>query len=140
VCIGNTGADYPLQFPNGGLLRPNGAFEFGKGLPFLAITDGLSGTIMVGEKHVPEFSFLLYPYDCSIYDGHNPICNTRCGGPNFPLAYSRKQDIWSFGSYHPDICQFVFCDGSVRWLDNTISPVTLGWLAQRNDGEVPTDY
>jgi prepilin-type processing-associated H-X9-DG protein len=47
---------------------------------------------------------------------------------------------WKFGSRHPGIVQFVFCDGSVRSLEKSISPVTLGLLAQRNDRQVLPDY
>src|SRR5262249_58062145 len=41
-----------------------------------------------------------------------------------------------FGSWHPGICNFVFCDGSVRAIQNTIDTVNLRRLAVRNDGEV----
>lgn len=135
ACIGTSGADYPMMFPNGMIVEPNGAFEFGKGIPFAAITDGLSNTFLVGEKHVPVFAFGTFPWDCSIYDGHNPVCSTRSGGPLFPLLSDRTHDGWGFGSYHPGQCQFVFADGSVRRVDNGINPVTLGYLAGRNDGQ-----
>ena len=48
-------------------------------------------------------------------------------------AYARK-----FGSYHPGVCQFVFCDGSVRAIRNSIDTANLRRLAVRNDGEVIT--
>src|SRR5262245_20191608 len=140
ACIGTTGADYPLYMPNGGVVAPNGVFVWGRGINFQMIPDGLSNTILVGEKHVPEFAFGVYPWDCSMYDGHNPICNTRSGGPSFPLATDRKNDGWAFGSYHPYLCQFAFCDGSVRWVDTLISPESLGALAGRNDGMIENGY
>jgi len=77
-----------------------------------------------------------YPWDCSIYDGHNPVCNTRAGGPDFPLAVLPTDPYWRFGSAHPGIVQFVFCDGGVRSLEKSIDPVVLGLLTQRNDGQV----
>ena len=43
-------------------------------------------------------------------------------------------------SRHPGICQFVFCDGSVRLLYNSIDPVVFGLLAQRNDGQPVPGY
>ena len=83
----------------------------------------------------------LWPLDCAVYDGHNPICNTRGGGPSLPLANSDVDPGWKFGSAHPGICQFVMCDGSVRCLANTIDPGTLGLLAQRDDNlPIPVDY
>ena len=134
VSIGTTGVDYTLR------TAPDGAFQAVTGIRFADITDGLSNTLMAGEKHVPQGSLGLYPWDCNIYDGHNPVCHTRSGGPDFPLAVSREDPGWKFGSPHPGVCQFVFCDGGVRPLAKTISPVTLGLLAQRNDGQVIPPY
>ena len=44
----------------------------------------------------------------------------------------------SFGSRHPGICQFVFCDGSVRALPNSTDVTVLTRLAMRADGGVVT--
>jgi prepilin-type processing-associated H-X9-DG protein len=121
-------------------VQPNGAFEAVKGVRFAQITDGLSNTLLVGEKHVPPFAITFPPLDCGMYDGHNPVCNTRSAGPLCPLAASQADDGWKFGSAHPGLCQFVYCDGSVRALLNTIDPAVLGLLAQRNDGQPIPDY
>src|SRR5438132_14160051 len=89
ACIGSTGVDSPVIGPPGAVIVPNGAFEAVKGVRTVQITDGLSNTLMVGEKHVPPGSFGAFPLDCGIYDGHNPSCNTRGAGTSFPLAISR---------------------------------------------------
>src|SRR5262249_6576154 len=117
--IGTTGVDYPIVNASGVTLMPNGAFVYSKGVRFADISDGLSNTLLVGEKNVPPDSFGAYAWDCSLFDGHNAPCSTRAAGPGFPLAQSRYDDGWKFGSYHPSICQFVFADGSVRPLPNT---------------------
>jgi hypothetical protein len=82
---------------------PNGAFEAVKGVRLTQITDGISNTLLVGEKHVPPYSYGLPPLDCGMYDGHNPLCNTRGAGPLYPLAASRMDAGWKFGSDHPQL-------------------------------------
>jgi hypothetical protein len=135
VNIGTTGLDVPYQLgKDGPWIYPNGAFEAEHGLRYQDFTDGLSNTLMVGEKHVPAGLAGQSPWDCGIYDGHNWLCNMRGAGPLMPLASSAQDTEWKFGSAHTGICQFVFADGSVKSLANSIDPVVLGRLAQRNDG------
>jgi prepilin-type N-terminal cleavage/methylation domain-containing protein len=119
---------------------PDGAFRYTKGLRFAQVTDGLSNTILVGEKHVPLGQFGQYAWDCSIYDGHNFPCNTRAGGPGIPLAFSVKDRGWKFGSYHPQICQFVFGDASVRALHVSVDQGVLGLLTDCSDGQPIPNY
>jgi hypothetical protein len=38
------------------------------------------------------------------------------------------------------VVQFVFCDGSVHALSNSLSGTTLGYLANRADGNVISNY
>jgi hypothetical protein len=102
----------------------------------LAIRDGLSNTLLVGEKHVPYGKFGQGWFDNSLYNGDTYFSSTRAGGLEFPLARSVKEDRWCFGSYHPQLCQFAFGDGSVHVLSSSINPRTLGLLANRNDGQV----
>ena len=138
--IGTTGYDYTVRCPDSPPIESDGAFQAVIGLRFAAITDGLSNTFLVGEKHVPQDHFGEYPWDCGLYDGHNPVCTTRAAGPGFPLAASRDDPGWKFGSYHPTLCQFVLCDGSVRAVPVGTPPAVLGLLAQRNDGQPVPDY
>jgi hypothetical protein len=126
----------------------NGAFfQFGSvGIPFAAITDGLSDTLLAGEKHVPRGMFGQPPGDNAYYNGDYRISTMRAAGPAFPLAQSPNDQTpegavgYGFGSYHPGICPFVFCDGSVRSLVNSIDPNVLGLLACRDDGQVIPNY
>jgi hypothetical protein len=144
ACIGTTGSDTPFVLNNVNpplLIRPTGAFEPDLGLSFAAIRDGLSNTFLVGEKHVPRGMDTLFPWDCSIFDGHNYTCNTRCAGPGFPLANSRADTRLLFGGLHMGHSLFAFADGSVRPVQNTTSEEILGLLANRDDGlPVPIDY
>jgi prepilin-type N-terminal cleavage/methylation domain-containing protein/prepilin-type processing-associated H-X9-DG protein len=140
ACIGTTGIDQFKQLPNGTMHRPDGAFEKPTGMPFAALTDGLSHTILVGEKHIPLGHLRDYPWDCSIFDGHQGVCHTRAGGPDFPIATDKRADVWAFGSAHPGLCQFLFGDGSVRPIKSSLNPMTLFLLAHREDGQVIPDF
>jgi hypothetical protein len=118
----------------------NGAFRALTGVRFAELTDGLSSTLLVGDKHVPRGFESFQPWDCGIYDGHNVICNTRAAGPGFPLAHNFNDPGWVFGSRHPTVVQFVFGDGSVHPLARSIDPVVLGLMSQRNDGQPVPGY
>ncbi|HEV3235812.1 MAG TPA: H-X9-DG-CTERM domain-containing protein, partial [Gemmataceae bacterium] len=44
--------------------------------------------------------------------------------------------MWAYGSLHPNGANFAFCDGSVHYLTNGISLITLKALCTRAKGEV----
>jgi prepilin-type N-terminal cleavage/methylation domain-containing protein/prepilin-type processing-associated H-X9-DG protein len=126
---------------------------------FAAITDGLSNTLLVGEKYI-------YPADLggngktdgSIFSSSNGeedsfrrfggksgsvyryiVATIQDPGPNYGLNTSTWADK-AFGSWHPGLCQFVFCDGSVKGLQANIDINTLQLLCERNDGQVIPEY
>jgi hypothetical protein len=68
-----------------------GPFQLGKGLTFAAFTDGLSNTLLIGEKHVPLGKFGVGWWDCSIYNGDYNQCSTRAGSRTFPLTTARSR-------------------------------------------------
>lgn len=127
--------------------RGNGIFREGfqgKGIKVALVTDGLSNTLMIGEKHVPSNLIGLGPLDWSIYNGLYDIISGRPAGNTvipfgdypdlFPLASSTLDPRPLFGSYHPALCQFVFADGSVHALRTDIDVITLGHLSNISDG------
>jgi hypothetical protein len=105
-------------------------------LTFGSITDGLSNTLFIGEKHIPRGGF-GNPPDSAFYNGdHRNYCTTGIGAPLRGIEHTGTGV--QFGSWHPGIVQFVFGDGSVRSLNVSISPTQLEYYAARADGQVIT--
>jgi prepilin-type N-terminal cleavage/methylation domain-containing protein len=105
------------------------------------VTDGTSNTLMIGEKHI-QLGKLNDPIqDGMIYSGSEQQTYQRRAGASWPLAISPTVAANSqFGSWHTGVCQFVFVDGSVHALPNSIPGTTVALLANRSDGQVIPSY
>ena len=113
---------------------------------FKSITDGTSKTFFAGEKQVPpsKYAIVASPDD-SIYEGDFVTNHSRAAGLLYPPAPdgnyegdgSSGKPYWGnlFGSNHPGMTQFVFCDGSVRGIQTTIDLLIYEAMATRNQGE-----
>lgn len=126
------------------------------------IPDGTSNTVLIGEKHIRRRQLGIGDQDGSVYNGDDnyhffrylgtQIC--AAGSVNATLNRPLARDQFDasnvrncpdtgtgggpgqrFGSYHPGVCQFVFCDGSVRAIPVGIDITTLTRLVVRNDGD-----
>jgi len=147
--VGSTGSDYwwtvnqdgTANTPGNGVFRldndwSQGGSGFVGGITFNQIPDGLSNTFLIGEKHVPRNKFGDYNSgDGAAYNGDKGSA-FRGAGTGRTLARSPTDTFTNrFGSYHPGVCQFVFCDGAVKAISVSIDATTLGLLAQRDDGQ-----
>lgn len=145
-CDGDSGDNSRIRQPTstGMLIVANGNQNGYKSRTnFAAVTDGLSNTIMIGERHVPLTKLKQEQSNGS--DG--PLLSgwayttMRAAGPGYPLAKGLNDTVSGvhylvFGSYHPGICNFVLGDASVRSIAVNIDTDNLGRLADRNDSEV----
>jgi hypothetical protein len=142
--------------------QPDGAFRAAYDSPvdgflplytitFNHITDGLSNTIFVGEKHVAPTQFgiggnayqnVQNPNDCSMYNGDYLLCSSRVVSAAYPLAQypGDSNPNAGFGSYHPNLSQFLLGDGSVRSVSVGIDLTIMQLLASIADGKIVNDY
>ena len=136
----------------------NGTFFRNSRIGITQLTDGSSQTLAVGERShnlsyatwtgrtiggwlfttasfeggtnkfnpSPEESFCMILGPIEFQDA-NGLPRT----PNFPAAH-----VEDYASRHPGGVNFLFGDGSVRFVKNSISPRVYGSLATRNGGEV----
>jgi prepilin-type processing-associated H-X9-DG protein len=133
--------------------------NFHSGTNFANITDGLSNTLLVGEKYIYPADLIGMGTDGSVFSSGNGQEHTfrrfvGNNGANPPVlrpivptiadpGRDANGNTWAdkaFGSWHPGLCQFVFCDGSVKGLPVNININTLQLLGVRDDGQVIPDY
>ncbi len=116
--------------------NPNGGKSPRLGTPFAQVTDGLSNTIMMGDKHVAKTQINDPGNDGPNFNGDKGHAY-RCLGTSYLISKGPEDTVTNrFGSWHPGVCNFAFGDGSIRSVRNTIDGTTLGYLAGRNDGKV----
>lgn len=102
---------------------------------FVSVTDGLSNTLFIGEKHIQLNMFGLVKGDRTIWNGDSIDVIARIAGPGRPLQRDLKASTnQSFGSYHTGVVPFLFGDGSVRAISTSCPEATLRLLVQRADG------
>lgn len=93
---------------------------------------GLSNTLLIGEKHVPIYGLgQRTEGDGAIVDGSQAMYASRVGGAGWPIAKNPSIPFSPiFGSWHPDVCQFIAADGSLKALTPSISPEVFGKLLE----------
>jgi prepilin-type N-terminal cleavage/methylation domain-containing protein len=134
---------FPSPKPSTGIMMVHHRFNF------TDITDGLSNTLMVGEKAIgPDW----YVNGASLGDDQGPFVaderdsyraaawdvldppNTT-GSAMLPYQDTPGDDnTYGFGSAHSGGLFFALCDGSTRFINYTVSEVVYRHLANRKDG------
>ena len=131
-----------------------GPFGNNGGAKLLAIRDGTSNTIAVGESRQEHDSAVYGPYwgsgthtAVSGYTGPVWAASLPPDGFNVNFPWGRVvsgrtgragllQYAWGFGSWHTGGANFLFCDGGVRFIPDNISFPLFQALNTSNDGQV----
>ncbi|MBA4190334.1 MAG: prepilin-type cleavage/methylation domain-containing protein [Planctomycetaceae bacterium] len=114
-----------------------------------SVTDGLSSTLMIGEKHVrqvdigkdsggdgPIMGGFAYSF-MRVAGGTSGGAGAEWPLGNGPTDNVGGQALAVFGSWHTGAVNFVWGDGSVRSLKFNIDSVTLARLTTRAIGTIP---
>lgn len=138
-----------LTYGNG-----NPALAINKVTPIAAILDGTSQTILLDEVAMrptnyvkgfkkstvadPEWAAwggfaMTYLYG---YDSTGTTANTTGGTASGIVNYNNDMGIYAF---HPAGANSLFCDGSVRFFSNSVSPYVVVGLATRDGTEIIAD-
>lgn len=126
------------------------------------ITDGTSSTLMIGEKFHEDTvfdgwtsnnsGFKMYQVSTWAWGGGLKGAATIFCSSAVPMNRSVEdfgtgqsflgQDgrFNSWGSGHPGGVNFVFCDGSARFISDNVSQITLAQISTRAGDEVPVGF
>ncbi len=151
----NWGTQFFLNTPTQ-VIDANGVFHYNTKTTLLAITDGSSNTILLGERsnHEPLWSYISTTSNIAVYSrwwtgyeftGRQPLVEINWMIPSSVITtpptgaqqadYLNKR-LLCYGSNHTGGANFAFADGSVRFLNSTLALTTLQALATKAGGEV----
>ncbi len=115
--------------------RGNGAFFHNSRVGFADFLDGVSNTLLVGER-CTRVGFSTW---VGVVHGADEAMARVVGStdhtPNHPASH-----LDDFASFHPTGAQFVFADGSVHLLPSNIDHAVYQALATRKGGEARHDF
>lgn len=107
------------------------------------VTDGLSSTFAIGEKHIPKTTsgtadmFHHDQGDTAFFAADTPLTifrDTARGIADGPSDLNPRK----YGSLHPGVTNFAFLDGRVDAVANNTDTTVLRWYCTVGDGNDPT--
>jgi prepilin-type N-terminal cleavage/methylation domain-containing protein len=138
----------------GSTLTPyrDGVFDQCRAYKLADILDGTSNTLMFGERYyfdpifdrdsgdkIRDWGWVWFGAQADALLGANVPINYRFPVGGGQLEFDNR--INAYGSGHPGGAQFTLADGSVRFIAQTISPITLLSLGTRAGAEtIPGNY
>ena len=101
------------------------------------VTDGTSNTLFVGESNINSTARAGNQY--ASLAGNWTVTSTVYG-INGPYRTSYYGNSHGYGSYHVGGAQFLLVDGTVRFISENVSLLTLGRLGTRAGGETVGEF
>jgi prepilin-type N-terminal cleavage/methylation domain-containing protein/prepilin-type processing-associated H-X9-DG protein len=147
-CLGGANSDYPNSLVGCYEWQPfNGMFHRNSRVRIAEITDGTSNTVGIGERDdyfvttnwvgvVPGAEVIYNPQrgqGCNNW--RPPVIATLAHGRQFTVN-APNASPGAFQSQHPGGANFLFMDGSVRFIKASMSLPTMWAICTRNNGEV----
>ena len=113
----------------------DGVLYSGGPVRFALVTDGLSDTLLAGERGIPNDVYWGFTL-CGVGNGDgtgDALLATQTGlGPGSAVG---DTDVFHYWSLHPGGAQFVLLDGSVHFLDYGIDSGVFAALGTRASGK-----
>jgi prepilin-type N-terminal cleavage/methylation domain-containing protein/prepilin-type processing-associated H-X9-DG protein len=145
--VASAGQLEPVEFP----ASNNGVFYRNSRNGVRDITDGSSATIMVGERSrnigdatwvgvIPTTRVCTNPkWTIQECETASTIVVSHTGSAatgNIYVPNSKQSMVDDYWSRHPGGCNFLLCDGSVRFIKESVNPSVFSYLSTRAGGEV----
>jgi prepilin-type N-terminal cleavage/methylation domain-containing protein len=118
--------------------RGDGTFFLNRGTSFRELADGLSQTVVVGERS----SKWVPPTWLGVVTGGEHAPARVCGIALFPPNSEQEREHYThnFSSFHAAGTNFLLADGSVRMIAESIDRATYFALCTRRAGDVPGPF
>jgi prepilin-type N-terminal cleavage/methylation domain-containing protein/prepilin-type processing-associated H-X9-DG protein len=148
-----------VSYPNSSETRDGIMYVSQPGTRIADVTDGTANTLLFGERYSYDPIYNQYTGDMLHYWGwafYASNAGDILNGTSVPMNFMLPQNFASlpsaqqsllvtqrrsnFGSGHPGGANFTLVDGSVRFIQDTISPAIFAALGTRAGGEVVGDY
>jgi prepilin-type N-terminal cleavage/methylation domain-containing protein len=113
----------------------DGALAFGRSFRFADIDDGLSNTLLIGERRSMTYPSVWVGVIAGASHAPGRVMAVASTPPN-----SSTGDMFNFSSYHPTGTNFLAVDGSVHLVPETINPVVYLSLCTRANADSSNEY
>jgi prepilin-type N-terminal cleavage/methylation domain-containing protein/prepilin-type processing-associated H-X9-DG protein len=145
--VASAGQLEPVEYPD----TNNGVFYRNSSNGLRQITDGSSTTLLVGERSrnvadatwvgaIPTVQLCTNPkwavQECGPASTMVLSHTGSAGTGTIYVPNSKSSMVDDYWSFHPGGCNFLFGDGSVRFIKDTVNPNIFSYLSTRAGGEV----